>query len=207
MAQNGVLIRQQFGLYEQVAERRVGQIIAGRCQHHFCIAGDFDSARLLAAVDQRYAAQLNIIFRRYHHLRFHRQRPLLTLELGPGVVEHGAVPLGGTTDRLPGIAPDLTGLRVAQVTESAPVIAGGVFAPAGQGQILPAAVAAAGLGEHQVIVGVGQQLHFGDRGVHTVELACGEAGRGDSPLVGFEMATGAVQLDCIRHPFLQQQPR
>ncbi|MNE90665.1 hypothetical protein D3C80_1882040 [compost metagenome] len=52
MAQNGILFLQQLGLYKQIAERRVGQIVAGWGQHHFGIAGDLNGPRLFSPIHQ-----------------------------------------------------------------------------------------------------------------------------------------------------------
>lgn len=66
---------------------------------------------------------------------------------------------------------DRAALRVAQVAEAAQMVAGGVRLPAGDSQRLPAAVATAGVAEHDVVAAIGEQLNLRDRGVGGVEAA------------------------------------
>jgi hypothetical protein len=54
---------------------------------------------------------------------------------------------------------------------------------------------------------VGQQLHFRDRGICSAENTRFIANGFDPPFMGFEMTARAVQIDRIRHAFLQQQAR
>ena len=59
-----------------------------------------------------------------------------------------------------GIRPEHRAAEVADVTERAPVVAGRVFAPAGHGEVFPAAVAAARIRHHHVVMAIRQQLHL-----------------------------------------------
>ena len=56
--------------------------------------------------------------------------------------------------RLMGIGPERPARHIAQITECAPVIAGRVFAPARHRQVFPAAVAAACIRHHHVVMAV-----------------------------------------------------
>src|SRR3972149_3525128 len=73
--------------------------------------------------------------------------------------------------RLIGGRPELSAVHVAEVTERAPAVAGNVFAPARDRDVLPAAVTAAGVREHPVVSAVRQQLPFRNRRVRAVENA------------------------------------
>src|SRR5438105_11526489 len=67
--------------------------------------------------------------------------------------------------------PELAGLCITDIAERAPIVASSVLAPPRNGQILPSAVAAAGVGDHHVIPAVGQQLHLRRRRIRAVEHA------------------------------------
>ena len=51
--------------------------------------------------------------------------------------------------------PKVAGREVAQITKAAPAVARRVLMPAGDREVAPAAVAAAGIGDHDVIGAVG----------------------------------------------------
>ena len=51
--------------------------------------------------------------------------------------------------------PDFATVYIAQIAERAPVIAGGIFAPACDGEIIPAAIAATGGSHHHMVTTVG----------------------------------------------------
>jgi hypothetical protein len=59
---------------------------------------------------------------------------------------------------------------------SAPAVGGGVLAPARDGEVAPAAGAAAGVGRHDVVAAVRQQVHFGQLGAGLGEHAHDRAG-------------------------------
>ncbi|MNS10489.1 hypothetical protein D3C72_420070 [compost metagenome] len=154
VAQNGVLSGHQFSLDKQFAERRMCQIAVRRCQHHFGVGCQLDGARLATTVQQRYAAQFDIIFRRHNHLSFHIQGAERAPEFRARIGKDHFVAAVRIAHRLPGIAPDFTRLQIADIAERTPVIAGGIAAPAGEGQIVPAAVTAASVGHHQMVMTV-----------------------------------------------------
>ena len=103
--------------------------------------------------------------------------------------------------------PELAARQIAEVAEAAPVVAGGVLAPARDGEILPAAVAAAGVRDHDVVAAVRQQLHFRDRRVRRREHAHRHRrqARGRARVE----ATGVLQIERARprNALLQEQHR
>src|SRR5947209_4592434 len=68
---------------------------------------------------------------------------------------------------------ELAGFHIAQVAESAQTIAGGIFLPARDRQIAPAAKAAAGRCHRDVIATVGEKMYFRHR----------RLGRGEDPVI------------------------
>ncbi len=62
-AQDGVFGAQNFGLHEQLAERRVGGIGCCRRHHHFGKAGHLDGAHAVGGVGDAGAAQFDVVFR------------------------------------------------------------------------------------------------------------------------------------------------
>ena len=68
---------------------------------------------------------------------------MVLAKFGPGLREDGFPPLGGAPARLMGGGPEFAGGHIAQIDKRAPAIARGILAPAGDGELPPAAVAAA----------------------------------------------------------------
>ena len=83
------------------------------------------------------------------------------MKLRASLGEYRLVAVGPLRRRLRGVRPEHAGRRVADVAEAAPVVAGRVLLPAGDRDVLPAAVAAAGRRDEHVVAAVRQQLHFG----------------------------------------------
>src|SRR3989304_5490286 len=73
--------------------------------------------------------------------------------------------------RLIGGRPELPAGHVAEVTERAPAVAGTVFAPARDRDVLPAAGTAASIRDNHVLSAVRKQLHFRNRRVGAAENA------------------------------------
>ncbi|MNV30688.1 hypothetical protein D3C71_1219670 [compost metagenome] len=175
-AQNGALVGQDLGLHEEIAEGRMQFVSDGRRDDDFGIAGEFQRAPFAAPVGQAAAAQFDIVFRRHHDFRVGVDLVIAAAEFRPAFRENHLVAVGTLERRLECGGPALAGIHVAHVAERAPVVAGAVFAPAGDGQVLPAAGARAAVGDHDVIAPIGQQLHFGNGGVGRVQHAHGHFG-------------------------------
>ena len=103
--------------------------------------------------------------------------------------------------------PRLAARDVADVTERAGVVTCRVLAPACDGEVVPAAVAAPGIADHHVIAAIRQKLHFGYRRI----------GRGDDAHRHLRRRRGRADIGERRRllevrgdlgqPFLQQQHR
>ena len=180
-AQDGRPVAQDFGLHEQIAERRVQCVGGRRGDHHLGIAGDVDAPACRGPVGDAHAAQFDVVLGRHDDFRMRLELAfavgagIASAELGPAFGEDRLVGQCATLHRLvrgrPHVRRAVGDIQLAQIAEAAAVVAGAVLAPARDRQILPAAVAAAGLGHHDVIAAVGQQLHLGYRRVRRVEHA------------------------------------
>ena len=168
-AEDGPLPGQYLGLHEEVAERRMQLIGRWRGQDHFGVTGDVDDPAYPGAVGDADAAQLDVVLGRNRDLGMGVVVVVPAVELSPPFGKDRLEMLGGLERGLKGRGPELPAGHVADVAEDPPVVAGAVLAPAGDGQVLPPAGAPPGVGDHHVVAAVGEQLHFGMRGVGRVE--------------------------------------
>ena len=88
-------LRVELGLDEQLAERRVGEIVLGTREHDLGVAGDLDLARPVAAVGDRQPAHLDVVFRRHGDLQ-------LRLEVAVAAPERDLVEIEGRVELRPG---------------------------------------------------------------------------------------------------------
>ena len=206
-AQQRRRVGQALRLHEQLAEGRVLRVGGCRRDHHLGVAGDLDAAPPAAAVGDAQPPQLDVVFGRDDDFGVGIDALVAAPELGPPFGEDGLVGVGLPLRRLVRRRPEGAGLGVAQVAEAAPLVAGRVLAPARDGQILPAADAAAGIRQHHVITAVGQQLHLGCRGVGGLDQVQRRLGGADA---GAHLGTvGGVGVEGhrLRYALLQQQQR
>jgi hypothetical protein len=206
-AQQGLRVGEQLGLHEQLAERRVRRVGRRRCEHQFGIGRQLDRAPAAAAVGQPQAPQFQVVLRRDDDLGVRIDAVVPPAEFGATFAEHRLEPLARHARGLQRRRPDDAAVDVAQVAEAAPGVGGAVLAPSSDGHVLPAAVAAAGVGEHHVIAAVREQLHLGRRRVR----------RGDHPRRRLDAGPAAAEVHPLchlglqrhraRHAFLQQQQR
>ena len=154
---------------------------AWRRQHELGIGGDVDLARAVAGIGDRDAADLGIVLGRDEHLQRRRERSVAPGELGAILVEGDIVGVGLGAARLEAGRPDVAAADVAQEDVGAPVVAGGVLAPARHGQAAPAAVTGAGGRQHHRVAAVGQQMGGGRRGVRGGRAAGRRAVRSPAP--------------------------
>ena len=203
---HGAELGQVFGLHEHLGEGRMGIIGRGRRQHHLGVGGEFDLARLAAGVGDCDAADLAVGFGRHHHLHRGRQAAVVPREGGVILGEDHFMAVGRHAQGLCRGGPDPAAVRVSQVDVGAPVVAGRVFAPAGHGQVAPAAVARARRGQHDGVAPVGQQVRGGcghgrhAYAPHRVQVAM-RLGRAGWHFLGARVRHG----DEARHALLQQQ--
>ncbi len=203
-AQQRLGVAGDLGLHEQVAEGRMQFVGDGRRQHHFGIGGDLDGARLPRTVADPQAAQLDVVLGGDRHFQVRVEAALAAAELGLGIGEDRFVMVHFHRGGLVGGRPVVAAVHVAQVAETAPVVAGAVLAPAGDGHVAHAAVAAAGAGQQAVVAAVGEQLHRRPRRARIAEHA--QLGLVLARILG--PAYGAVRLLRMEHahprnPFLQ----
>ena len=130
-------------------------------QHDFGVTGQFDGALHVGMIGEGHASQLHIVFRRDADFGVDFQIGMVLTKLGARLGEDGFATFGRAKTRLMSGRPEFAGGHIAQVDKCSPAIARSVLAPAGDGQIAPTAVAAAGAADHDVVAAVGQELNFG----------------------------------------------
>ena len=153
-AEDGRLRMQDLGLHKEVAEGRMQGVRGGRGEHDLGVTGDLDHPAGARAVGETHPVQLDVVLRRDDDLGVGLDLVVAAAELGAPLREDRLVAVRLRQRGLIGIRPDLAARRIAQIAELTPGVAGRVFAPAGHGQILPAAVAATGVGHHHVVATV-----------------------------------------------------
>jgi len=164
-AEDGLRSGQNLGLDEEIAESGVCEIGVRRCEDDFGIARQFDAALVRREICQGDAADFDIVFGRNGDLGVGVDLFVTASIFGPALDENGLVMVRLAARWLIGGGPENARLRIAQVAEGAPVVACGVLAPAGHGEILPTAVASSGIGCHDVVAPVREQVNFGQGGV------------------------------------------
>src|SRR5205814_6186237 len=92
-------------------------------------------------------------------------------ELHSGIGKNGFVLFRWLQRWLVSGRPGIAICHVADVAECSPIVSRAVFAPARDRDVLPAAVATSGIGEHHVVAAVRKQLNFRDRRIGTGEYA------------------------------------
>ena len=138
-----------------------------------------------------------------------RQRSVAARELGAILVERDIIVVGLGAARLKSRRPDVAAVDVAQKDVGAPVVAGGVLAPACDRQIAPAAVTRAGGGEHHGVAAVREQLR-GRASRRARWSAAGRRAARSRDLVAADFASAAQgrrDRDVARRALLQQQLR
>ena len=130
-------------------------IRCGRRQHHFRITGYFQVSFFPRPVVNPDLSHLYVIFRRNHDLGMGFQVLLLPSELGPALGEYHFIGFCGAQGWLVTGGPDALLVQVADKTISSEMIAADVLTPTGNRNILPAAVAAAGITDHGMKAAIG----------------------------------------------------
>ena len=159
-AENGGGGLGELRLHEEIAEGGMGRVRRRCRQDHFRITGQLDDAGQRRAIDEFDAPQLHIIFGRDADFGVDFQPGLALSELRAGLGENGFVALRFAQGRLIRVRKELTRRDVTDINKGAPVIAGGIFAPAGEGQLVPATITAARAGDDDMVATVGQQMHL-----------------------------------------------
>ena len=158
-AENRVAIGQQRRLDEQVAEGRVREVAAFRRQHDLGVAGQLDLAHGRAAIDHRDAAQLDVVFRRHGDLGVDVDGAVATPEDRAIRAEDDLVVVWLDQRAADRSSTRPRRLRRSRTKQNCPQSSvGAIFAPARQRQAAARAVAAAGIGHHDGVRAVGQQV-------------------------------------------------
>ena len=117
------------------------------------------------------AADFGIIFGGDDDLERSGQRAVAPDNLGMVLVEHGLIGIRFDAGGLVASRPNTPGLLIAKKDVGAPAIARGIFAPASDRNIAPAAVARTRRGEHHGVAAVGKQLRSRSGIVRSLEPA------------------------------------
>jgi hypothetical protein len=206
-AKDGVLLPENFGLDEEIAEGGMRKIGA-RIQHHFGIARDLNGARFVRMIRERHATHLNVVFRRHADLGVGINLVQARAKLGAVLAENRFVSRGRLQRGLISRGPELSALQIAEIKERSPAIARRVFTPAGQRDVVPIAVAPTRTRDHDVITAVRQQVHFGRSGMRIFEDAEGHFIRHArfARSAGFQFVR-VKDGNCFGHALVQQQFR
>ena len=160
-AEDGLRFGQDLGLNKEIAEGGVREIGVRLREDDFGIARQFDAALVGREVCQGDASHFDVVLGRNGDFGVGVDFLVTTAIFGPSLDEDGLVVIGLAARRLVGGGPEDARLRIAQITKGAPVVGRGVLAPARHGEILPPAVTSAGIGRHDVVASVREQMDFG----------------------------------------------
>src|SRR6202022_3174587 len=109
-------------------------------------------------VRKGHASQLHVVFRRNADFHADIQVAVTAAKLGARSRKNNLVVFGRSQGRLISYGPEFSGRWIAQINKIPPAIASGILAPAGNRQIAPSTVAAAGVADRHVITAVGQEV-------------------------------------------------
>ena len=151
-------LRIELGLDEQLAERRVREVVLGTRQHDLGVAGHLDLARLRAAVGDRQPPHLHVVFRRHGDLELRFDVGVAAAERDLVEIEGGLEPVGLLADRLVGGRPDAARPRIAQVDVVGAGVGRRVVAPPRDRDVAPHAEAAAGVGDRRGVAPVREEV-------------------------------------------------
>ena len=154
------MLADDLGFDKQFAECRVCRIGGRRCEHDFRVARDVEHPASGTTVGDADPAQLDVVFRRNGDHGMRLDTVVDAMKGREPDCERCLVGVGSPQCRLMRGRPDDPVGHIADITEGAPVVAGGVFSPTRDREVVPAAVAAAGAREHDVVPAVRQQLHL-----------------------------------------------
>ena len=138
-------LRVELGLDEQLAECRVREVVFGAGQHYFDIAGDFELARLPAAIADRQPPDLHIVLGRHGDLELRLEIAVAAAERGLVQLEHRVELVGLLADWQVRCRPHALRPRVAQIDVVRAGVRRRILAAASDRHVAPHAVAAAGV--------------------------------------------------------------
>ena len=107
-------LRVEFGFDEELAERRVGEIVFGTSQDDLGVTRHFDFARQRSTIDDRQPPDFDVVFRRHGHLELRFEVAVPCPERYLVEIEDRFVVVRLAADRLVGGRPDLSRPRIAK---------------------------------------------------------------------------------------------
>ena len=128
--EQGVPLRDAFGLDEQIGERGMHGVRCGGRQDDLRVRGHLDLARPRPMIRDRHAADFRVVLRRHDHLEPGRDRAVAADELGTVLGERDFIGLRFGAARLETGRPALAAGDVAEKNVRPVVVAGRVLAPA-----------------------------------------------------------------------------
>ena len=149
------------GLDEEAPEGRMGAIGIGRSEDELAVAGELDLAGDAAVVGERHPPHLRRVVGDGGDLRPRLDRPVGPVKDDPVGGQGDVVGVGPGTDGLVGGGPDAPARQVLHVAVLPRGVGCSVRAPAGDGEVLVAAVPGAAVGEHHRVREPPQQRHPG----------------------------------------------
>ena len=172
----------------------------------FRVARQVEAARLAAVIGDRDPAQLDVVFGRDDNLGAGLQASVDPPEHRPVEREGDFELVGVASDRLMRRGPHRTRVQVANEAEVAPFVGGHVLPPPRHRQVLPPAVAAAGIGHHDAIGAVREQVPARAEGVGRHVAADGRCDRAACHRHVLRLLDRRIlQRYKPRDPFLEQQ--
>src|SRR4029077_7435064 len=109
-------------------------------------------------IGQGDTPQLDVVFGRNAQLRMNLEITMALAEFRAGLGENSFVIFCRAQRRLISGGPEFSGRHIAQIEERAPVIASRILAPAGDGEIFPATVTAAGIADGDGVAAIGKKM-------------------------------------------------
>ena len=155
----------EFGLDEQLAKRRVSEIVLGTSQHDLGIAGHFDLTGLSAVVGDRQTPYFDVVLGRDGDLELGLDLSIAPAERDFVEIEDRIELVGLLTDWLVGGGPDPARPRIAHVDKVRPRVGGGVVAQPRDGDVAPHAEAAPGIRDRHAVATVREDVRVGARGM------------------------------------------
>ena len=153
---------------------RTIRIMGGKAQ--FGGTDQFHFPRAQTVVGQRNPANLHIIFRRHRHFHMGFNAPPAPPELGPICAEDRRIRGVFHIQRLMRCRPGSIAFFLPQIKEHPPIVPSRIRTPARDIEVAPAAVARAGIRDHQRIPAVAEQMTEWNFSV-LIEHAVGRRGR------------------------------
>ncbi len=206
MRDEGIKLRDVFGLHEQFREGRMRHVGRTGAEHDLGIGGYFDVPPHSPHVGERDAPDLGIAFGRDEDFRRRGDSAVAADELGMVLGEVGDIGVGLRPGRLVGRGPGAAGLGIAEIDPGAPVVEGPVLAPAGHALLVPATPPGSRIGQHDRVAAIGEDLDLRGRRVRRRRPA-GRL-RHDDAHLGRRLDLLGPHLDRSRAawmPFLQQE--